>query len=81
MKSNNFSDLSQYYIDQALPLAIAGVRDSTQTSPPEAVHALVDVLMHEDNRGNLYDDSTFLAGLLQALGHLVPDSQKVCLFM
>ncbi|KAK9854442.1 hypothetical protein WJX84_004440 [Apatococcus fuscideae] len=77
VRSNNFSDLSQYYIDQALPMAIARVRDSMQTSPPEAVHALVDALTHEDNRGNLYDDSTFLAGLLQALGHLVPHNQKM----
>ena len=80
MRSNNFSDLSQYYIDRALPMAIARVRGGTNTSPPEAVHALVDALTHEDNRGNLYDDSTFLASLLQAAGHLVPHNQKVRLF-
>ena len=78
VKSNDFSDLSQYYIDQALPMALARVRDEANASPPEAVDAVVDALAHEDNRGNLYDDCGFLASLLRALGHMAPSSQQVC---
>ncbi|KAK9859317.1 hypothetical protein WJX84_011010 [Apatococcus fuscideae] len=77
VKTNDFSDVSQYYIDRALPMAIARVRDIARTSPPEAVDALVDALIHEDNRGNLYDDCGFLVGLLQASGHLVPHNQQM----
>ena len=80
VKTNDFSDVSQYYIDRALPMAIARVRDIARTSPPEAVDALVDALIHEDNRGNLYDDCGFLVGLLQASGHLVPHNQQVDYF-
>ncbi len=77
VKTNDFSDLSQYYLDRGLPMAIASVRDESHASPAEAVDALVDALAHEDNRGNLYDDSGFLASLLQALGHLAPGNQQV----
>ena len=60
-------------------MAIASVRDEAHASPPEAVDALVDALTHEDNRGNLYDDSGFLSSLLQGLGYLAPANPKVIL--
>lgn len=62
---------------QALPLAIASVRDAAGRSFPEAAEALLEHLDHADNSGNPYSDDNALAALLEALGHLHLPSPEV----
>ena len=62
---------------QALPLAIAAVRDTRGHSFPEAAELLLDVLEHGDNSGGAYDDDNALAALLEALGQLRLSSPEV----
>ncbi|CAL8462796.1 g2329 [Coccomyxa elongata] len=65
-----FADLSEHYVNQALPLAIAAARDGSGHSFPEAAEALLEHLDHVDNSGNPYSDDNAIAALLDALGNL-----------
>ncbi|KAK9806814.1 hypothetical protein WJX72_003626 [[Myrmecia] bisecta] len=76
IRPNRFEDLAEHFVSQALPVAISLARHPSGHSPPEAVDLLVDVAKYEDNRGNIYDDSNFLAAIVQALGNLRPSSRE-----
>lgn len=65
---------------QALPLAIAAVRDASGASPPEAAELLLEVADGDDNRGNPYDDASLSAALVEALGSLRLRSPEVPCF-
>ena len=62
---------------QALPHAIAAVRDAAGHSFPEAAEALLEHLDHADNSGNAYSDDNALAALLDSLGSLHLQSPDV----
>lgn len=68
---------SQLDYMQALPQAIAAVRDASGHSFPEAAEALLEHLDHVDNSGNPYSDDNAIAALLDALGSLHLQSHDV----
>ena len=76
MRPNDFSDLSEYFVRQSIPLAVAAVRDAGGNSPAEALDFLIEIMDNNDNRGNVYSDDNFLASNLHALGLSKPSSSS-----
>ncbi|KAK9825158.1 hypothetical protein WJX81_006717 [Elliptochloris bilobata] len=69
-RPRHFASLAEFFVDQALPLAVAAVRDARGVSPVEAAELLLDIAGGVDNRGNPYDDASLTAALVEALGRL-----------
>ncbi|CAM6102974.1 unnamed protein product [Calypogeia fissa] len=67
-KSNDFHDLAEYLVLQAIPGTIAAVRGSDGKSPIEATDFVLHVLKHNDNSGNQYSDVFWLASLIESIG-------------
>ncbi|KAL8905811.1 MAG: hypothetical protein Q9171_006524 [Xanthocarpia ochracea] len=66
-RPNNFSDRAGYFIQCAIPRAIARVRDSYGRSPIRARMFLLDKLKFNDNSDNEFSDSHYLATLMEGL--------------
>ncbi|XP_074278143.1 transcription initiation factor TFIID subunit 2 isoform X1 [Silene latifolia] len=69
-KPNNFHDLAEYFVLEAIPHAVATVRTVDNKSPKEAVEFVLQVLKYNDNSGNPYSDVFWLAALVEAVGEL-----------
>ncbi|CAN8234934.1 unnamed protein product [Cochlearia groenlandica] len=69
-KPNDFRDFSEYFVLEAIPHAIAMVRDAEAKSPREAVEFILQLLKYNDNSGNPYSDVFWLAVLVQSVGDL-----------
>ncbi|KAL8826525.1 MAG: hypothetical protein Q9191_003749 [Dirinaria sp. TL-2023a] len=66
-KPNDFSDRAAYYIQCAIPQAVAKVRDNGRTSPIRARKFLFEKLRYNDNSNNEFSDSHYLAILMGSL--------------
>ncbi|KAL8852869.1 MAG: hypothetical protein Q9221_002245 [Calogaya cf. arnoldii] len=66
-RPNDFSDRAAYFIQCAIPKAIAKVRDSHGRSPIKARMFLLDKLKFNDNSDNEFSDSHYLATLMEGL--------------
>lgn len=75
-KPNDFEDLVAYHIKKALVHAIGLACDTKGWSPQAAVMFLFEVLEHNDNTENQYDDCNYMVVLIRAIGNLSPESQK-----
>jgi hypothetical protein len=64
---------------QAIPTAVADVRGSDGTSPPEAVDFILTILKHNDNSGNAYSDVFWLASVIESVSSLEFGQQVCCL--
>ncbi|KAL3700556.1 hypothetical protein R1sor_018578 [Riccia sorocarpa] len=69
-RSNDFHDLAEYLVLEAIPGAVASVRGSDGKSPVEATDFLLHILKHNDNSGNRYSDVFWLASVIEAIGNL-----------
>ncbi|KAK9748208.1 hypothetical protein RND81_02G043200 [Saponaria officinalis] len=69
-KPNDFHDLAEYFVLEAIPHAVATVRTMDNKSPKEAVDFVLQVLKYNDNSGNPYSDVFWLATLVEAVGEL-----------
>ncbi|KAL9239420.1 hypothetical protein vseg_013745 [Gypsophila vaccaria] len=69
-KPNDFHDLAEYFVLEAIPHAVATVRTVDNNSPKEAVEFVLQVLKYNDNSGNPYSDVFWLAALVEAVGEL-----------
>ncbi|KAJ3257113.1 hypothetical protein HK103_004941 [Boothiomyces macroporosus] len=69
-KQNNFEDLQEYYMLQAVIYAISKFRDSRGWSPSKSRQALIDILRLNDNTNNSYTDSGLLSLLLDCIGNM-----------
>uniref|UniRef100_A0A7S3UED4 Transcription initiation factor TFIID subunit 2 n=1 Tax=Picocystis salinarum TaxID=88271 RepID=A0A7S3UED4_9CHLO len=67
-KANDFEDLSNYFASVAAISAIGNVHTSNRTSPVEAISFLLQLLESNDNSINRFDDSFFVASIIEALG-------------
>ncbi|KAG0100029.1 hypothetical protein BGZ93_004620 [Podila epicladia] len=73
-KPNDFSSLAEYYVQKAIPVALANIRDTKGFCPPKVRQFLLDLLRFNDNTGNCFSDNYYVSTLISALGHaLVPD--------
>ncbi|BBM98136.1 transcription initiation factor TFIID subunit 2 [Marchantia polymorpha subsp. ruderalis] len=69
-RSNDFHDLAEYLVLEAIPGAVASVRGSDGKSPVEATDFILHILKHNDNSGNQYSDVFWLASVIEAIGSL-----------
>ncbi|KAI8388692.1 Bromodomain-containing protein [Radiomyces spectabilis] len=74
-KPNNFSNLPEYFLQKAVVIAFSQVRDQHGLTPLKIRQFLLDLLKYNDNIGNEFSDSYYIATLISALGDsLIPAS-------
>ena len=66
-RSNDFSDRASYYVQCAIPQAIATVRDGANRAPMSVVTFLLEKLKFNDNSNNEFADCHYLAILMTSL--------------
>lgn len=69
VKPNLWADVSEVVVLQAIPVALSYVRDEQGYTPQECLEVILGALVNNNNSGNLYDDSNYLAALVQSLGN------------
>ncbi|GMH43148.1 hypothetical protein BSKO_11070 [Bryopsis sp. KO-2023] len=77
-KRNYFGDLSEHYVNLSLPFAFSAARDGDGTTPSEVIELMLEVLDHNDNEGNEFDDADWVCAFLEALGAVrVSDKEEI----
>lgn len=72
-KPNNFSNLPDYFLQKAMVIAFSEIRDETGLPPLKVRQFLLDLLKYNDNTGNEFSDSYYVATLISAVGDsLIP---------
>ncbi|XP_071965911.1 transcription initiation factor TFIID subunit 2-like [Antedon mediterranea] len=67
VKQNDFSNFQDYFLQKALPMSLAYIRDSHRVCPKETLSFLTDLIKYNDNRTNRYSDNYYIASLINAL--------------
>ncbi|KAI9251722.1 hypothetical protein BY458DRAFT_444054 [Sporodiniella umbellata] len=76
-KPNNFSNLSDYFLQKASVVAFAQVRDDRGLTPVRIRQFLLDLLRYNDNIGNEFTDCYYVSTLISALGDaLIPSTDE-----
>ncbi|XP_020578033.1 transcription initiation factor TFIID subunit 2 isoform X2 [Phalaenopsis equestris] len=78
-RPNDFHDVPEYFVLEAIPHAVAMVRASDNKSPREAVEFLLQLLKYNDNNGNPYSDVYWLITLIRSVGELELSQQSMSL--
>ncbi|KAI4319190.1 hypothetical protein MLD38_032820 [Melastoma candidum] len=76
-KANDFHDIPEYFVLEAIPHAVAMVRAVDGKSPREAVEFVLQLLKYNDNNGNIYSDVFWLATLVMSVGELEFGQQTI----
>ncbi|XP_065577950.1 transcription initiation factor TFIID subunit 2-like isoform X2 [Artemia franciscana] len=71
IKQNNFDNLQHYFLQKALPVAIATQRTQYNVAPTEVMNFLTNLFKYNDNSKNRFTDAYYRASLLEALGETV----------
>ncbi|KAI8070359.1 hypothetical protein BC940DRAFT_13700 [Gongronella butleri] len=72
-KPNNFSNLQDYFIQKSVVIALSRVRGDDGLTPIKVRQCLLDLLRYNDNLGNEFSDSYYIATMISALGDsLIP---------
>jgi transcription initiation factor TFIID subunit 2 len=71
IKLNNFSKIQLYFLQKAMPVAMAGLRTSHGICPHEVVRFLLDLFKYNDNSKNKFSDNYYRASLITALAETV----------
>lgn len=66
-RPNDFSNKKEYYVQAAIPMALAKIRGGQPFCPEEARKLILDQLIYNNNEGNTYSDQFYVAKLLEAL--------------
>lgn len=66
-RPNDFSNKKEYYIQTAIPMALAKIRGGQPCCPEEARQLILDQLIYNNNDENPYADHFYIAQLLEAL--------------
>ncbi|KAI8141998.1 hypothetical protein BJV82DRAFT_616718 [Fennellomyces sp. T-0311] len=67
-KPNNFSTLPDYFVQKGVVIAFSQVRDLNGVTPLRVRQLLLDLLKYNDNIGNEFSDSYYIATIISALG-------------
>ncbi|KAK3885001.1 hypothetical protein Pcinc_010743 [Petrolisthes cinctipes] len=67
IRQHDFTSLQNYYILKTLPVAMAGLRNTQKSCPPEVLGFLMDLIKYSDNSKNRYSDNYYRAALVDAL--------------
>ncbi|XP_072992709.1 transcription initiation factor TFIID subunit 2 [Typha latifolia] len=76
-RPNDFRDVPEYFVLEAIPHAVALIRAADKKSPREAIEFVLQLLKYNDNNGNPYSDVYWLAAMVQAIGELEFGQQTV----
>ncbi|KAH8813177.1 hypothetical protein F5884DRAFT_327424 [Xylogone sp. PMI_703] len=76
-RANDFSDKKAYWVECAIPRAMAKIRNAEGKCPKEARHFILDQLRFNDNGNNEFSDNHYIANLLSALTDSLIPSKKV----
>uniref|UniRef100_A0A0E0B2U2 Transcription initiation factor TFIID subunit 2 n=1 Tax=Oryza glumipatula TaxID=40148 RepID=A0A0E0B2U2_9ORYZ len=76
-RPNDFHDIPEYFVLEAIPHAVALVRSADKSSPKEAIEFILQLLKYNDNNGNVYSDVYWLSAMVQAIGELEFGQQGV----
>ncbi|CAM6031463.1 unnamed protein product, partial [Sphagnum compactum] len=71
IKLNNFSKFQHYFLQKAMPLAMAGLRNTHGICPQEVLRFLLDLFKYNDNSKNKFFDNYYRAALVDALAETV----------
>ncbi|KAF8657673.1 hypothetical protein HU200_059828 [Digitaria exilis] len=69
-RPNDFHDIPEYFVLEAIPHAVSLVRSSDKNSPKGAIEFILQLLKYNDNNGNIYSDVYWLSAMVQAIGEL-----------
>ncbi|KTW26896.1 uncharacterized protein T551_03358 [Pneumocystis jirovecii RU7] len=75
-KSNNFSNLSEYYVQCIIPIAMSKIRDKKGNSLIQIKKFLIDLLRYNDNSSNEYSDCYYICTLLNSLASTLITENK-----
>jgi len=64
---NDFSDFGGYFVQKALVRANASLRDLDDSTPPDQLEMLQELLQWNNNDFNPYDDSEYLSCIVNAI--------------
>jgi transcription initiation factor TFIID subunit 2 len=79
-RPNDFTNLAEHYVNQAVIDAAARAREAvSDTSAPEVVDFLVDLMAFNNNMVNPWDDSDLRATILTALGSAIEEMRLACI--
>ncbi|RFU28361.1 hypothetical protein B7463_g7967, partial [Scytalidium lignicola] len=76
-RANDFSDKKAYWVECAIPRAMAKIRNNDGKCPKEARHFILDQLRFNDNGNNEFSDNHYIANLLLALTDSLIPSKKI----
>lgn len=71
IKLNNFSTIQSYFLQKAMPLAMAELRTAHGICPQEVLRFLLDLFKYNDNSKNKFSDNYYRATLIEALANTV----------
>lgn len=72
-RPNDFTDRALYNVQCAIPRAIAKVKGGDGRTPAEVKQFLLDIIRHNDNRGNDFSDDYYLATIMRGLAECLAD--------
>lgn len=64
---NDFTDVGAYFVQKAMPVCMASMRNTHKQCPKEVLSFLLDLLKYNDNETNMFSDSYMLSALIDAL--------------
>ncbi|XP_076029935.1 TATA-box binding protein associated factor 2 isoform X2 [Oratosquilla oratoria] len=67
VRLNDFTNFQNYFLLKTLPVAMAGLRNTHKSCPPEVLGFLMDLFKYSDNSKNQFSDNYYRASLVDAL--------------
>lgn len=72
VRQNNFNNLQHYFIQKAIPLAMAQLRTIHNICPPEVLKFLLDLFKYNDNSKNSkYSDNYYRSSMIDSLARTI----------
>jgi len=76
--SNDFSNLSEYFVQKSIPAGMIGARDEHDLAFYDVRRFILDLLENNDNTDNQYSDCYHIASLITSIGlAFVPTKKSV----
>eukprot|EP00466_Bigelowiella_natans_P005869 jgi/Bigna1/140783/aug1.58_g15491 len=69
-KANDFKDLPEYFLKRGVITALSRIKDIQGLTDTRVVTMIKQLLQKNDNTGNAYSDSHYLADLIRCLGRI-----------
>eukprot|EP01134_Creolimax_fragrantissima_P007396 CFRG7396T1 len=76
VRQNNFSGLREYFVQKSIPLALSAARNKRGAVPKEVVEFILHMIDFNDNTHNLFSDSFYIMGLLEALARALTTKKE-----